>query len=224
MEICYACEKEAISREHVPPRVFFPERKDLPLAYPDFRKNLITVPSCADHNLTKSNDDQYAFMVVVASFDTNHIARRHFHKVVRSIKYRNSLSKFYLGDFTPVKVNGLNSIAPKIQFERIQSFLYLLSKGIYYSHFRSRWVKDFSIFITSLFMSPKHSKNYLNYNNQILNIREMTNNLFAKEEVFGRYPEIIRYQFHRDPETGSLILRFLFYGGFEVIASEKESR
>ncbi|MCJ7519132.1 MAG: hypothetical protein MUO42_05610, partial [Anaerolineaceae bacterium] len=50
---CYMCSSPAVSKEHVPPEVFFPESKDLPPDYPDMRKNLVTVPSCKKHNQEK---------------------------------------------------------------------------------------------------------------------------------------------------------------------------
>src|SRR6056297_1597568 len=54
---CYFCGKPATSSEHVPPKCIFPEQKDLPDE--DYRKNLITVPSCDKHNAAKSRDDEF---------------------------------------------------------------------------------------------------------------------------------------------------------------------
>lgn len=49
---CYMCDAEATTVEHVPPKCIFPESKDLSSTDKllDFRKQLITVPSCDDHN------------------------------------------------------------------------------------------------------------------------------------------------------------------------------
>lgn len=49
-QFCYVCGKPTDSREHIPPRSFFPRGGGLQLK---------TVPSCAEHNNAKSNDDQY---------------------------------------------------------------------------------------------------------------------------------------------------------------------
>src|ERR1700733_6530786 len=54
---CYYCGRPATSREHVPPECIFPEKKDS--SGKDYRKNLITVPSCDEHNLHKSKDDEF---------------------------------------------------------------------------------------------------------------------------------------------------------------------
>lgn len=59
-EYCYWCGKLATSKEHVPPKCLFPEFKDTKDVYDNsFRHNLITVPSCDEHNLVKSRDDEY---------------------------------------------------------------------------------------------------------------------------------------------------------------------
>jgi len=53
---CYMCDQSSTSREHVPPRCLFPESKDV---RGDFRQNLLTVPSCDEHNSGKSADDEF---------------------------------------------------------------------------------------------------------------------------------------------------------------------
>ena len=65
METCYACDNKAVSREHIPPKCFFPERKDFPNDK-DYRRDLITVPSCIVHNLHKAYDDEYCFFVIAS--------------------------------------------------------------------------------------------------------------------------------------------------------------
>jgi hypothetical protein len=57
--ICYYCNEIATTKEHTPPKCFFPKKKDLPSGSPDYRKNLITVPSCEKHNTGRSKDDEY---------------------------------------------------------------------------------------------------------------------------------------------------------------------
>lgn len=47
---CYRCDRPATSREHFPPKAFFPKGGNLQLK---------TVPSCAIHNNGKSKDDLY---------------------------------------------------------------------------------------------------------------------------------------------------------------------
>ena len=65
-ETCYMCDASATGREHVPPRCLFPEAKDIPGK--DFRKKLITVPSCDAHNFAKSKDDEYLMTILPVFF------------------------------------------------------------------------------------------------------------------------------------------------------------
>lgn len=48
---CYMCGADGSTREHVPPRCFFPKGVG--------HQELLTVRSCPKHNTGKSNDDQY---------------------------------------------------------------------------------------------------------------------------------------------------------------------
>jgi hypothetical protein len=64
---CYVCDAPKTSHEHVPPLCFFPDEKDT-RGHSLYRKNLITVPSCDDHNTQKSEGDLYAAFRKVSDF------------------------------------------------------------------------------------------------------------------------------------------------------------
>lgn len=82
---CYMCDKSPTSVEHVPPRCLFPEQKDLPDGI-DLRKQLITVPSCDEHNTKTSKDDEYLLYVLLMNIANNQSAEQHFDtKVIRAI-------------------------------------------------------------------------------------------------------------------------------------------
>src|SRR3546814_6410940 len=70
---CYMCDEPSVSKEHTPPRCVFPEQKDT--NGKDFRKALITVPSCETHNSAKSKDDEYLMMVLTSYFNNNEAAQ-----------------------------------------------------------------------------------------------------------------------------------------------------
>jgi hypothetical protein len=71
------CESIATSVEHAPPKCIFPEAKDT-LSGEDYRKNLITVPSCDAHNLARSKDDEYLLHVLAASITSNNVGLNQF--------------------------------------------------------------------------------------------------------------------------------------------------
>ncbi len=66
---CYYCGQPATSLEHVPPKCIFPEGKDT--FGKDYRKNLITVPSCDQHNLRKSKDDEFLMVCLTPTVGNN---------------------------------------------------------------------------------------------------------------------------------------------------------
>lgn len=66
IKICYRCNNIATSVEHAPAKCFFPI---------EHRKNLITVPSCEQHNNETSKDDEYVRGIIVASKGNNETAR-----------------------------------------------------------------------------------------------------------------------------------------------------
>lgn len=55
IKTCYRCEAAGTTREHFPPKAFFPKGGALQLK---------TVPSCPDHNNGKSGDDVYALVQI----------------------------------------------------------------------------------------------------------------------------------------------------------------
>jgi len=213
------CQAPATSREHVPPKVFFPERKDMPGHYPDFRTDPITVPSCDNHNLNKSWNDEYSFMIIVASFEVSSIAQLHFGKVIRALHYKPKKGRIYIKDFTPITIDDKPSIAPHVQIDRFISFFDQVSRGLYFHHNKKHWNKNIQVLPLSLYRSPEH-KNYQKINQMITDIRKTTKSYFQKELKLGAHPEIFYYQFHIDLETSKLLLRMVFYEGFEILTRE----
>jgi len=78
-DFCYYCGTDASSKEHVPPKCLFPEKKDIADGM-NYRKNLITVPSCDKHNSNKCKDDEYLQLIIVHGYFNNTVGRDHFKK------------------------------------------------------------------------------------------------------------------------------------------------
>lgn len=103
------CEEPGTSREHVPPKCLFPEQKDI--KDKNFRKNLITVPSCDLHNMSKSKDDEYLMQVIVGSIKSNNYGIQHYiTKVHRSYKRIN----FDLNRYSRI----IKKLRPKAMMEK----------------------------------------------------------------------------------------------------------
>lgn len=68
---CYYCEAIATTKDHIPPKCFFPEKKHLPSDSPDYRNQLVTVPACSAHNNSRSSDDEYTAAVIIMNSQSN---------------------------------------------------------------------------------------------------------------------------------------------------------
>lgn len=88
MPECYLCDKPAAGVEHVPPRCLFPKASDLGEGV-NYRKNLLTVPSCEAHNSEKSKEDEYFLNVITSLNCINEVGRNHYLKQIRRQHNRN---------------------------------------------------------------------------------------------------------------------------------------
>lgn len=215
-EICYACDQISVTREHIPPKVFFPEKKDMPKDFPNFREHLITVPSCETHNLNKSLEDEYAFMIIAACFGVNEIALIYSKKISRAISHSPCKAGIYLNNYRHATIAGLPTIAPSVDTDRLNVFFTLLAKGIYYHHYHNKWKVDLFTQPLSFFL-PSISEEAKQVNSIIQKLRDNIGSLFSNEEKFGSQQSIFYYQFHHEEAK---VLRMVFYEGFEVMVSE----
>lgn len=124
---CYRCNAAATTKEHAPPRCFFPKGSGLNL-------QLKTVPSCKYHNNSKSSDDQYllAHICLNASKGPS-LARDIFERSIlkqikRSSKFRSTI------------VSGSEHFADgtahyKVDLERFDNFFNHLCWALYFDRY-----------------------------------------------------------------------------------------
>lgn len=211
---CYRCDAEATSSEHVPPRCLFPERKDLPNV--DYRKNLITVPSCKAHNSARSHDDEYLLCVLVASYENNPVARQHFEtKIIRLLRkkpwFQNTLLKF----LTPVLLNGEETAAFKVNLIRLRRVLEAIAYGLHFHTYNGQWSSKIKVIPLGMFKEKGAFFIRDPLEEAILDGSKVS---FTEKEQRGENPDIFFYLIHRDLEKGLLVIKMVFYSGFEVIA------
>ena len=134
---CYMCDQAAVGDEHVPPRCLFPKPKDVPIGV-NLRKDLITVPSCADHNSEKSREDQY-FLNVITGCEINEVGREHYR---RQIRRQNKRNPSILSRFADSAVEIDNRLGHKVEIDRLDSFVEHLACALYFAHFGNQWHGD----------------------------------------------------------------------------------
>jgi hypothetical protein len=210
------CHKEANSREHVPPRCFFPEQKDLPPNL-DYRKNLLTVPSCSDHNLAKSKEDEYLLLVILSTAG-NLVGQRHFStKAIRAIKKRRSLLNLITKNAMPATWSGQQTMAFSVDKERFDRSISCLARAIYFHHFNTKWVDDIRVDSPSLLAVG--GKIAQQTNQLIQYLGAASGQLFENETRHGSYLDIFYYQIYRDEQFRQLVVRMVFYESVIVMAS-----
>jgi hypothetical protein len=209
------CPSEATTDEHVPPACIFPEKKDLPRGL-DLRKNLITVPSCPDHNLRKSGDDEYLLYVITSNISTNPFAQLQWAtKIKRSYGRRPSKLRMFGGLF-PVRILEHQTGGFYLDKPRIDSELERVARGLYFHGFGQHWEHPVEI-VSPSFVSLEGG-NAAAYNLHIAKLNAFVARYLQNDPWRGDNPEVFKYQVQRNDNPTGLVLRMLFYGHFEITA------
>ena len=207
-ETCYVCDRAATTREHAPPKCFFPEQKDVGR---DLRKNLISVPSCRDHNTARSNDDQYVMAIVVMHFMTTGVARSQFAtKIIRTLKRSTPLVKSLFRQPKNVTVDGERTVAVGIDRVRFNRVMECTCRALVFHHSGERIQDEVTIFSTGIF-HPHRLERDSDESSLELAVRR----ILEGQPRLGENPEVFWYQFVHIP-TQLTAVRLEFYGGFTV--------
>ncbi len=218
-KFCYKCGNIATSREHVPPICLFPEAKDV--IGLNFRKDLITVPSCDEHNSKKSHDDEFLMVSISGIVGNNLIAYLQTQtKVDRAIrrKSKDFLNKEIIKNY---KYHTLKSKTGKKypvlygnpNYNRLVNCFEHISYGIYFHEFGERFEGTIKMLL-----------GFINYNDK--NTQTMTEMVKEKfivdeisKEIKGENPTIFKYQFFEPDKFGLIGMVMTFYEGTEVFVA-----
>jgi hypothetical protein len=138
-EFCFVCGAPATGVDHVPPRSFFPKRKDLPPGVADVRRNLITVPACNDHNGRYSKDDEVASYVILLTHKANQLGVDQFlHKGLRAITGRKGLVDSIFKKIEVYQLPDGREI-PTFEFdaERVDKVMERIARGLFFDRGRA---------------------------------------------------------------------------------------
>lgn len=134
---CYyqGCSRPAESKEHLPPKAFFPKNQ---------RKELLTVPSCHEHNQRKSSDDVYVLAHICMNAAPSHGSREVFlERVAPQLEYNGeALRKAIAADAVP---RGDGAVIYRVDIDRCDRFFTALSCGIVFRSCVSRLPDEYEI-------------------------------------------------------------------------------
>jgi hypothetical protein len=194
--------------------------KDIPPGF-DFRKNLITVPSCDTHNLKKSQDDVYLLFVIVSNYETGPVAQNHFStKIMRAIKRDYSFREF-ITDGQEIVIDGKLTWMYLIDKPRLDKGLILIAKAIFFHHFKNKWKRDIRV-ITPAFLRI-HSRASKSEKSRIERLEVSASNIFANEPSYGDNPEVFYYQTFTDDQSSEVLIRMVFYSFFSCFALRRRA-
>jgi hypothetical protein len=215
---CYMCERETTSDEHVPPKCLFPEQKDLPEGF-DFRKNLITVPSCEEHNSKKSTDDEYLLFLLLSAAQGNGDKQRHFDtKLLRTLKRAPHILETFLKDMRPIRIQTENEeiesgAAFRVDVPRFENIVKHMAMGIYFNHYKRKWSGGFRMFTNGIFdMTSPHASEV---NKTISEVASTISRAFGAEAEYGENGNIFSYKLYSEGEERHAIF-MTFYEDFEI--------
>ena len=134
---CYfqGCSEKGITKEHVPPRSFFPDGEKV---------QLLTVKSCVTHNNAKSKDDLYVLaQICMNASPSNRAIEVFMNKVAPQLGFNNDALRKRLADGAVSLGNG--AVKYKVDFTRLDDFFTALSCGIIYKSCGSSLPSNYEI-------------------------------------------------------------------------------
>lgn len=201
---CYNCDYHATTREHVPPRGFFPR---------GFRTNLWTVRSCVRHNLDNSLDVEYARNLIVSHRNVRGTAQELSQSAsFRSFERSSALffQTFQGAEF--VIVDGEQTAVFPFDLERFKGVMEAIAYGLFYlENNNERYCGQWNVFSPTLLGTD--------------DLAGIPNNWHGFRELMGQIPfalkaspepTVFRYGKHEFEDGIHFAYAFEFYGGFHV--------
>ncbi len=133
---CYfqGCTEEGVTKEHIPPRSFFPEGE---------RLQLLTVKSCKAHNNDKSTNDLYVLAQICMNASPNNRAREVFmERVAPQLSHNNYALRRMLRKGS-VQVPG--GVSYPVDVARFDEFFTALSCGLVFKSQKSPLPANYKI-------------------------------------------------------------------------------
>jgi hypothetical protein len=208
---CYWCGRKATSAEHVPPKCIFPELKDSEGI--NYRKNLITVPSCDQHNLVKTKDDEYLLLLLVVNTLRNEVGKQQFDtKLMRLIRQKPWFVSNVIGNANSIHMFDTDDTligtgkAFQVDIKRYDSIIEHVARALWFHEYGLRFRGRFEILINGLRYNSVRSihKMYAVYEKELFRIQQTL--LFK-----GENPDVFRYVFTYG-RKGRVHLSMIFYG------------
>ena len=134
---CYfqGCDNKGITKEHIPPRSFFPKGE---------KEQLLTVKSCEIHNNRKAIDDQYVLAQICMNASPSNRAREIFLKKIKpQLAHNDGAFKKLLSKGAIALKDG--TVKYPVNTQRFNDFFTALSCGIIFKTCNKQVPQNYSI-------------------------------------------------------------------------------
>ena len=208
---CYMCAAAEVSREHAPPQCLFPTESDIGK---DLRKNLITVPSCDEHNSKKSADDEFMRAVILmAAVSSNEIAAHHFlGKFLRGVQRNSQAYSEFFEDRGSLASGQQRAL--RLNRDRFDKCIDHLARALFFHTFGAKW--DLPIVMASpnfyAEVTQQGAVTHLPSQQAI----EATKLFLLSEPVLGENSEVFMYRLRYDLPSQTFAFAGCFYDFFEI--------
>lgn len=202
---CYRCGQPATSVDHVPPKAFFPKEREAR----GLRKDLVTVPSCDDHNGARSSDDQYLASLFVVCVQGDHLPQPFVDRMIRGLaRGERPLGKRMLSQSELVLTPRGPTAAVSLERERLEEVLISTAYGLLYALDGKRTPEELEVFEESGPFGSRKNGELKQYDASEAFAPVLEKLHVRGEPQRGANPEVFSYMATRDPVP---IVRMVFY-------------
>jgi len=215
-KVCYMCDKPATSREHAPPKCFFPRAKDVNSGK-NYRRNLITVPSCDEHNISKSANDLDTALILQLSTWSNNFGAEIFNNRVSdaALRLRPFISKLQAN--SRAVHDGKNcGVVFSLDRSQIESHMSMMGRALYFHTTGQKWLGPINVLVPSMVVdNTLEGRTYIKEQHKVICT---TINHMRDMPKLGENQEIFWYKI-LTLESGEIIALMCFYEHMPIIAT-----
>ena len=186
------------------------------------RKNLITVPSCAEHNNDKSNDDAFLISILVMNHGANEIGQNQFKaKVSKSFEIDTTLPKQFRVNLTEVVVEDdkgpFKTYAMTGDVDRFNDVLDKIGRALYFHYYKyeRKWLGK--IKVVNEFMHATGGEKADEENKFTEFLKQGTPRFFEKVPEYGANKEVFTFKVLVVGGMDVVFMRLRFYGNANVL-------
>jgi hypothetical protein len=195
---CYSCSALATDKEHVPAKSFFPS---------GMRRNLVTVPSCPEHNESYSKDVEYVRNMIVCSEGLNPVGEGMFETARRSFDRNEGLFRKSMRGMRPL---GEEAIAFRFDLRRLRTVIRGIARAVYFNQNASRFEGGWNV------LAGLHTDASIAGKPDEWQVRRILLDSFEYEDL--GFPEPAVFRCEQAKAGQQVIYRLTFYEGFTAFA------